>query len=77
VSDQRHQQYTCKCGAQCTFEAMQYCPYQGASYTRCRVLRLLRAGLITDRRPDDFDPNFPSVFTRIRTRNNKNEGAQS
>mgnify|MGYP001413862470 CR=1 FL=1 len=53
--------YSCEtCLAACTFEAMMQCPLEKEA---CPTFQLLAQGKIVDRRPTDFDPEFPSVFS--------------
>jgi hypothetical protein len=55
-------QYNCpNCAASCTFEAMQMCNSIGA----CPTVEFLENGTITDRRPTDLDPTFPSELTYV------------
>jgi hypothetical protein len=42
---------------------MQYCASRDDKETPCPTLQLLEEGKITDMRPTDFDPTFPSEFT--------------
>lgn len=64
VKSAEQRAYSCVvCTAACTFEAMQMCQMPPEA---CPVLRDLRSGLVTDRRPTDADPTFPSEFTYAR-----------
>lgn len=59
-----HRQYNCEvCSASCTFEAMQMCTEE---YEDCPVIQDLKDGIMTDRRPDDYNPDFPTVFTYLK-----------
>jgi len=58
----KYLQYNCPdCSAHCTFEAMEWC----ISRENCPLLKDFESGKITDKRPEDFDPSFSSVFTYV------------
>lgn len=57
-------QYNCEiCSAGCTYEAMVMCDLPAE---QCPTLEKLSTGEITDRRPTDLDPSFPSEFTIVK-----------
>lgn len=62
TKESKHKPYSCpECTASCTFEAMEFCVKENNE--ECPVICDLKSGKITDKRPDDLDPNFPSHFT--------------